>query len=235
MTITNEIELQALSALVGEPVVAAERARWGFENRTDIATLADGRKLVIQRLTRPAQAPRNLRLAQILPERLARVGVRLPRQLVADATADPPYAVREHLAGIAAAAFMGEMAGAVAVASAMGALLPQLQSAPTAGLRLPSGWADAARLERQARRQLSRCREMFDIAAVQELATTIDEVCERFAGRSTCFAHGDFCPVNALVETTDHRSTTTGHRLREPRTTQRVPDREPSVVSSREQ
>jgi hypothetical protein len=222
---TSDTELQALSALVGAPVVAAERARWGFENRTDIATLADGRKLVIQRLTRRAQAPRNLRLAHILPDRLAQIGIRLPHQLAADAAADPPYAVREHLAGTAAAAFMGEIAGAVAVASAMGVLLPKLQSTPTAGLRLPSGWANAARLEQHARRQLNRCREMFDEATFQELAATIDEVRERFAGQRACFAHGDFCPVNALVETTDDRPPTNDHR----RTTQRAENREPEL------
>ena len=212
MTTTNDSELQTLSALVGAPVVAAERAGWGFENRTDIVSLADGRRQVIQRLTRRAQAPRSLRLAQILPDQLAQVGIRLPRQLAADAAADPPYAVREYLSGTTAAAFMGEVAGAVEVASAMGKLLPQLQSASTVELRLPSGWADASRLERQARRQLSRCREMFDQATFQELAATIDEVRERFAGRQACFAHGDFCPVNALVETIDHRPPTTDHR-----------------------
>jgi hypothetical protein len=53
---------------------------------------------------------------------------------------------------------------------------------------------------------------MFDKATFRELAATIDEVRERFAGRKAGFAHGDFCPVNALVETTDHRPTTTGQR-----------------------
>jgi aminoglycoside phosphotransferase (APT) family kinase protein len=218
MTITKDAELQALSAIVGAPVVAAERAGWGFENRTDIVSLADGRRQVIQRLTRRAQAPRSLRLAQILPDRLAQIGIRLPRQLAADATADPPYAVREYLRGTTAAAFMGEVAGAVEVASAMGTLLPQLQSASVVGLRLPGSWADASRLERQARRQLSRCREMLDEATFRELAATIDEVRERFAGRQAYFAHGDFCPVNALVESTDDPRPTTEYENREPKT-----------------
>ncbi|HET9223476.1 MAG TPA: phosphotransferase, partial [Roseiflexaceae bacterium] len=209
---TNDAELQALSALVGAPVIAAERAGWGFENRTDIVRLADGRRLVIQRLARRAQAPRSLRLAHILPDRLAQIGIRLPRQVAADATADPPYAVREFLNGTTAATFMGQIAGAVEVASAMGALLPRLQSASTAGLRLPNGWADASRLELQARRQLSRCRDMFDAATFRELTATIDEVRERFAGRPARFAHGDFCPVNALVEVADERPTTNDQR-----------------------
>jgi aminoglycoside phosphotransferase (APT) family kinase protein len=205
MTTTNDTELQVLSTIIGAPIIAFERAGWGFENRTDIVTLADGRRLVVQRLTRRAQARRSLRLAQSLPDQLASIGVRLPRQLAADATADPPYAVREYLSGATAAAFMGDAAGAVAVASAMGALLPRLQRAPTTGLRLPGGWADMSQLEQQARRRLDHCRGMFDEATRRELARTIDEVRGRFAGRPACFAHGDFCPVNALVETTDHR------------------------------
>jgi aminoglycoside phosphotransferase (APT) family kinase protein len=208
----DDAEIQALSALVGAPVVAFERAVWGFENRTDIVTLADGRRLVIQRLARRVQAPRSLRLAQILPDRLAQVGIRLPHQIAADAAATPPYAIREYLSGTTAAVFMGEVAGAVAVAAAMGALLPKLQSAPIAGLHLPSGWADASRLERQARRQLDRCREMFDETTFRELTATIGEVRECFAGRAACFAHGDFCPVNALVEAADDRQPTTDDR-----------------------
>ena len=232
MTTANDTELRVLSAIVGAPVVAFERAGWGFENRTDIITLADGGRLVIQRLTRRAQARRSLRLAQILPDRLAPLGVRLPRQLAANAAAAPPYAVREHLSGATAAAFMGDTVGAVAVASAMGALLPRLQQALTTGLRLPSSWADMSRLEQRARRQLNRCRGLFDEATRRELATTIDQVRGHFTGRRACFAHGDFCPVNALVETTDHRPPTTDHRPpttdKEPITTQRVPDRESS-------
>ena len=215
MAITNDTELQVLSTIVGAPVVAFERAGWGFENRTDIVTLADGRRLVVQRLTRRAQARGRLRLARILPDRLAPLGIRLPRQLAASSVADPPYAVREHLGGASAAAFMGDTAGAVAVASAMGALLLRLQQALTTGLRLPSSWADASRLEQQARRQLNRCRDMFDAATRRELATTIDEVRGRFTARRACFGHGDFCPVNVLVEPTDHRPPTTDADERE--------------------
>src|SRR5262245_65425090 len=107
MTLTNDAELQALTAIAGAPVIAFERAGWGFENRTDIVTLADGRKLVVQRLTRPAQARRSLRLAQILPHRLAPLGIRLPRQIADDAAAGQPYAVRRELRGANAAALQG--------------------------------------------------------------------------------------------------------------------------------
>src|SRR5262245_60225405 len=237
MAIANDTELQALSTIVDAPVVAFERAGWGVENRTDIVTLADGRTLVIQRLTRRAHALRSLRLAQILPDRLAPLDIRLPRQLAANAAADPPYSVREHLSGTTASAFMGDTASAALVASAMGALLPRLQQASTTGLQLPSSWANASRLEQQALRQLNRCRDLFDEATRRELATTIDEVHGRFTGRRASFAHGDFCPVNALVETTDERPPTadnqppTTEREREHKETRRQGDNEQPTIN----
>src|SRR6188768_1585702 len=129
-------EIEALSAIVGARVVAAEPCRWGFENRTAIARLEDGRRLVVQRISSRAWAGHKLHLARMLPERLAAVGVRAPRLLAADAAADPPYAVREYLPGESGASLMGTVAGAILVARAMGALLPQLRLVETAGAGL---------------------------------------------------------------------------------------------------
>ncbi|HEX5691069.1 MAG TPA: aminoglycoside phosphotransferase family protein, partial [Roseiflexaceae bacterium] len=194
-------DLQTLSTLVGAPVISAERSAWGFENRTDIVTLADGQKRVVQRISNPALAAQKLRLAEQLPERLAAVGLRLPRVLRADATANPPFAVREYIPGEMAASAIRDDRSAIAVATAMGGALRQLQQVDTSGLRLHGGWADPARLADQARSQLERCGELLDPEAQRTLAETIDQVTELFQGRSACFAHGDFCPVNALVET----------------------------------
>ena len=206
MTIDSDrAELEALTEIVGEPVVAFERAAWGFENHTAIVTLAQGRRLVVQRIASRSLAPHKLRLARLLPDRLAAAGIRIPRLLTAAATADPPYAVREYIPGVAAATFMRHIEGAVMVAAEMGVLLRRLRNVSTEGAGLHSGWANPARLEQQARRQLDRCRALFDTATIRALAATIDEVPARFAGRGGCFAHGDFCPVNALLEPTGDR------------------------------
>jgi aminoglycoside phosphotransferase (APT) family kinase protein len=203
-------ELHTLSTLVGMPVLAAERSAWGFENRTDIVTLAGGRKLVVQRISNPALAPHKLRLAQQLPERLAAVGLRLPRVLRADAIARPPFAVREYLPGTLAASAMRDDQSAIAVAAAMGAVLRQLRQVDTHGLRLHSGWATPLRRARQARAQVGRCGDLLDTEARRLLTATIDQLEECFDGRGNCFAHGDFCPVNALLamdgETSDRWS-----------------------------
>lgn len=194
-----QTEFQELSALVGAEVIAAERARWGFENRTDIVTLADGQRRVVQRIVSRELAPHTVRLARTMPERFAAVGLRLPVVLAADADADPPYVVREYIHGVPAATLMSQPDTAIAVAQMMGALLPRLAQIDTAGLGLETTWADGARLARQARQHLARCRALLDEATIALLEQAIADVPHLLIGRGV-FAHGDFCPVNALVE-----------------------------------
>jgi aminoglycoside phosphotransferase (APT) family kinase protein len=196
----DDPDLQEFSAIVGAQVLAAEPCRWGFENRTAIVTLADGRHLVVQRIASRTLASHKIRLARILPERLAAAGLRAPCLLAADATADPPYAVREYLPGDLAASLMGTVPGAIHVARAMGALLPRLAAVPTVGAALHSSWADPPRLVRQAQQQIERCRALLNDATIAALNATIAETPARFAGRPASFAHGDFCPVNALIQ-----------------------------------
>jgi aminoglycoside phosphotransferase (APT) family kinase protein len=193
----NEIEW--LSLVAGAPVVAAEPCGWGFENRTVIATLDDGQRLVIQRITNRARASQKLHLARVLPERLAAAGLRSPQLLAGDAVAEPPYAVREYLPGDPAANLMGTLAGAIMVARAMGALLPRLALTETAGAGLGEEWASPASLASHAQRMLARRRPLLGDAAGAALEATIAELAPRFADRPAVFAHGDFCPVNALL------------------------------------
>jgi aminoglycoside phosphotransferase (APT) family kinase protein len=194
----NDIEW--LSAVAGAPVVAAEPCGWGFENRTVIATLADGRRLVIQRITQRARAKHKLHLARVLPDRLAAAGLRAPRLLDADADAEPPYAVREYLPGDPAANLMGGIDGALMVARAMGALLPRLALVGTTGAGLGEEWASPAGLARHAEGMLARRRPLLGDAAGTALEAAIAELAARFAARPPAFAHGDFCPVNALIQ-----------------------------------
>jgi len=198
---SNEIE--QLGALVGAPIVAFEPCKWGFENRTVIVTVEDGGRLVVQRINSRTLAGHKLHLARVLPERLAAVGLRAPRLLSADAAADPPYAVREYLPGDPGASLMGTVEGAIQVARAMGALLPQLALVNTADVGLSDAWASPANLAHHARQQLARCLPLLDAATGSALEATIAEVATRFIERQAAFAHGDFCPVNVLLGTGD--------------------------------
>ncbi|MDQ6683476.1 MAG: hypothetical protein M3Y88_09440, partial [Chloroflexota bacterium] len=49
-----------LSRAAGAQVVQAERAPWGFSNRTDLVTTAHGRRLVVQRYRRRRDAEHRL-------------------------------------------------------------------------------------------------------------------------------------------------------------------------------
>lgn len=202
----TEQELAQLSTLVGAPVVAAARASWGFENHTTIATLADGRRLVVQRIASRTLAGYKLLLAEALPARLAAVGILAPRQLGANANADRPYAVREYLPGEPGASQMGTIAGATRIARAMGALIPRLAAVDIAGVELDTSWASPASLAARSRQRLARCRALLDAPIIAALEGTIAELPERFAGRPAVFAHGDFCPVNVLIQHSDVRT-----------------------------
>jgi aminoglycoside phosphotransferase (APT) family kinase protein len=192
-------DIARLSAIVGALVVAAELCSWGFENHTAIVTLADGRRLVVQRISNRARAGHKINLARVLPDRLAAAGLRMPRLLDASADAEPPYAVREYLPGDPAANLMGTLDGAVVIARAMGALLPRLALVETAGAGLSDEWASPAALARHAERILDRRRPLLGNVASAALEATVAEVAPRFIGRPAVFAHGDFCPVNVLL------------------------------------
>jgi aminoglycoside phosphotransferase (APT) family kinase protein len=203
MMLADYTNIEQLSTIVGAPVAAIEPCGWGFENRTVIVTLEDGRRLVVQQINSSLLAGHKLHLAQILPDRLAAVGVRAPRLLAADAAADPPYGVREYLPGSPGAGLMGTVEGAMQVARAMGALLPRLALVATSGAGLSDTWASPASLAAHAQQQLARCRPQLDDSASAALEAAIAELPARFADRPAIFAHGDFCPVNVLLEIGD--------------------------------
>lgn len=198
-------ELAALSALVGAPVVAAERGRWGFENRTDIVTLVDGTRLVVQRITRRFAAPQRIALARALPPLLAAAGIRAPRLLAADPDHDPPYAIRELLPGQPANVLLASDGQARLLARAMGALLPRLAGIPPAGAPLPDTWADPVRLASVTRQRLAACADLLDGPAVAAIEAAVERLPTLFAARPAALAHGDYCPVNALIEARDLR------------------------------
>ncbi len=188
-----------LAALAGSPVVTAEPARWGFSNRTALATLADGRRVAVQRLTDRAVARRRLRVGEPLAERLAAAGVPTAPLLGGDAGAATPFALHAFVEGRNGAESLATDAGAVRLARLMGALVPWLAAVDARGLRLPSTWADPARLAGASRRRLERAAYRLDAATSGALRAAIANLGPLFAGRRPVFAHGDFAPVNVLV------------------------------------
>jgi aminoglycoside phosphotransferase (APT) family kinase protein len=195
----EEERLAALSALVGVRVVGVERPPWGFENRTVLVTLADGRRVVAQQIANRALAPHKLRLGALLPDRFAAVGLRLPQQIAPDSQPDQPYAVREFIPGVSGATHLGSPGEAAGLARAMGALLPRLAQVPTAGLGLDDTWADPQRLAARASAWLDRAAALLDRLACTTLQELIANAPDWLEGSGPTFAHGDFCPVNVLL------------------------------------
>ncbi len=192
-------ECARLAELVGLPVVAAEPARWGFSNRTTLVTVAGGRRIAVQLLVDRTAARRRLRVGARLAERLAAAGIPTAPLLAGDADSTPPFVLHGAVEGANGAESLATDAGAVRLARLMGALVPRLAAVDARGLRLPSTWADPARLADAAQRWLERAAPRLDAATSRTLRSAIASLGTLFAGRRPAFAHGDFAPVNVLV------------------------------------
>lgn len=194
------IDPGALSVLLGLPIVAAEPARYGDSARTAIVATADGRRLAVKLLGDPVTARHRVSLATALPPLLGPIGVPSPAVVAADPTARPPYVASVHIRGRSGADCLSDPVDAIALGTEMGRLLRRLRTAPTAGLRLPTTWADPARLAAVGRRWLDRARPHLDPPSTRELEGSLARLPSLFAGRPAVLAHGDWAPVNAVVE-----------------------------------
>jgi aminoglycoside phosphotransferase (APT) family kinase protein len=192
--------LRALSTLVGTTVVAVEPARWGHSDRTDLATAADGSRYAVQRLVSGPSARHRIHLARSLPPRLARAGIPAARLLAADPDARPPFLVTSLVQGRTGAELLDDAVDAIALATEMGRLVRRLSDVPIADLRLPSTWRDPQRLGSVAARWLRRSTALLDRPTEASLAAVIARLPALFAGRPAVLAHGDWAPVNVIVE-----------------------------------
>lgn len=68
-------ERELIERALGRPVAATARAAWGFTNRTDMVTLADGQRAVVQRYRHREDASYRLRVMQGLSEPAIEAGI----------------------------------------------------------------------------------------------------------------------------------------------------------------
>jgi aminoglycoside phosphotransferase (APT) family kinase protein len=194
--------------VLAKPVADAEKAIWGFQNRTDIVTLESGKRIVVQRYRRRADAELRLRVMLALSQPAAAAGIPIPRARDADLDADPPWVIFDALPGLPVpepGEFGLEGARFPETARSMGELLARFRGLPTTGLDLDDLWADPVRLAAHAARWAD------DLPALEAteraaLAALLERLPTLFAGRPVVLAHGDFAPVNMLVD----RGTLTG-------------------------
>jgi aminoglycoside phosphotransferase (APT) family kinase protein len=186
------------------PVARSERADWGFQNRTDLVTLATGERVVVQRYRRRADAEHRLRVMRALAVPAAEAGIPIPRVRDADLGAEPPWVVFDRLPGVPIPA---PEAGDLGLdgprfpdaAAMMGELLARFRRLEAPGLALDGPWADPPRLAAAAATWADRAGAL-DPPSQAALAALLDGVPGLFAGRPAVLAHGDFAPVNVLVD-----------------------------------
>lgn len=191
-----------LEQIVGGPIITMAPGRWGFTNRTDIVTLADGDRVVVQRYRRRKDAEYRLRIMQALQTPAAQAGIAIPAIRRFELDADPVWAIFEPLPGHPV-----PEAGEASLdgprfpffARRMGELLARLRGLPTGGLRLNDDWADPGRLADRARAWVQDVAELSHEQRAA-LGLVIDAWPALFSQRQAVLAHGDFAPVNVLIE-----------------------------------
>ncbi|MBF6174408.1 phosphotransferase family protein [Nocardia blacklockiae] len=194
-----------LERTVGQPVSEAMPAQWGQQDRTDMVTLADDTRVVLQRYRRRADAERRVRIMDALREPAADKGIPIPAVRQSDLDADPPWAVFEALPGVPVpdSPETGPNSPRFPlVAWSMGALLADFSELPGDDLDLDDSWARPRYLSARADAWAECLASALSAEQSDTLEGVLADLPALFDGRPTVLAHGDFAPVNVLVEGT---------------------------------
>lgn len=204
---SGDLESAQLERVLSRPIADSRRAIWGFQNRTDIVTLTDGERVVVQRYRRRQDAEYRLRVMQGLWAPAAAAGVAIPRIRESDLAADPAWLIFDALPGVPVPDAGDSAPGGPrfpAIARLMGELLAAFRGLPSDGVPIDDRWADPGRLAAHATRWVAEVPELKPSERAAA-ADHVDRLHTRFGGRPAVLAHGDFAPVNVL---TDGRSLT---------------------------
>jgi aminoglycoside phosphotransferase (APT) family kinase protein len=126
--------------------------------------------------------------------------VPVPALVASDASARVPFVVTEHVPGASGVTMLADPHGAAALGREMGRLARRVASVPTEGLRLPGTWSRPADLARTAGLWLGRAGLDLPRDVRDELSELIDAIPDTLAGRPAVLAHGDWAPVNVVVD-----------------------------------
>ena len=174
---------------------------WTASTRTERVTLADGRRVVIQRAVGGAAARatigRRIRLGRLLPAIAPWLPV--PEVRGGEATGPRPYVVTGFVPGISGRELLADDRGAAQLGRLMGELAAGLARVPTRGLRLDGTWGDPERLAAAADRWLYAGTPALGAGGTRALERLLRRLPSELAGAMPVFAHGDLAPVNILV------------------------------------
>lgn len=170
---------------------------WGSSTRTQVVTLADGERLVLQRGSRRRGMGRRLRLALLLPSRAPRIP--WAELLAGEASGNRSFLATRFAIGVLGSELLGNDLGAAVLGTQMGRLVPALASVPSTGLRLSSLWGDPQRLSLSAAGWLARSEAILGPSASAAVQRIVEVIPQRLGADRPRFAHGDFAPVNVIL------------------------------------
>lgn len=193
----------SLEALLGEPVeqMVELGSPWATSTQTELATLARGRQVVVQRPRGDASAQltirRRLRLGRLLPTVAPWLPV--PDVLAGVAAGPQPFLVTRFIPGVSGRELLADDRGAERLGGLMGELATRLARVPTRGMRLGNRWGDPNGLAAAARRWLDTSSAELGADGARALDRRLRRVPRDLAGEAPVFAHGDFAPVNVVL------------------------------------
>ena len=191
------------ATLLGEPAVEIVdlSSPWATSTRTERMTLADGRRVVVQRSVGGASARatigRRIRLGRLLPA--IAPWLPMPEVRGGEATGPRPFVVTGFVPGISGRELLADNRGAAQLGRLMGELVAGLARVPTRGLRLGGTWGDPERLATAADRWLNASAPDLGADGARALERLLRRLPRELAGAPPVFAHGDLAPVNILV------------------------------------
>lgn len=188
-----------MEVLLGRRIVAVAPTESGFRSRSDLMSLADGRRALLRRHHRRADIRRHDWIVAALRARAAGKGIAMPRIIRSGPEADPSWIVFDALPGVPLAGELDSPRFPV-LAWEMGALLADLAELPCADLKLDETWTRPRFVAARADAWAECLLPTLGAAQYGELQAVLGELPELFEGRPAVLAHGDFVPGNILAD-----------------------------------
>lgn len=187
---------------LGSPVVSVRDAPWGSRNQTAVVTLADGRRLVVQRYRDSSAAAQRLHALRQLGPPLNERGVRTPSLVACDLDAPIAWAAFDVMDGeVGYVACRDDLSAPsfTAIARRMGQINRVFRQLDSTEFDLPAPWADLDLLVADTHGWLADLAPYLAAKDRGNAARIIDRAPCMLRDRPITVCHGDYGPQNVLV------------------------------------
>lgn len=180
---------RAFASLVGDRVVKAERAPWGFATPTRLLTLASSDRVVLQRVCDAATADRIREATRVL----GGLGIQVGPVRAEFAGSRGTWMIFDHVVGKPGPALVEGPTGGW-LADRMGEMLARLTTLPQGSVAVDPAWESSRALARASPAWVSTIPD-GDIRA--EIRASIARLVQ--VEWIPVTAHGDFVPANVMI------------------------------------